>query len=353
MTDLRWEELGVASNGTPVERIELRNGDLTAAFLTFGATLQSLVSPDRHGRLDDVVLGFDGLEGYLAQDAFIGAVVGRYANRIAHGRFVLDGEEHVVPATDRGHALHGGPEGFHRQVWSARATESTDGPQVVFAHVSPHGHMGFPGTVEVSVGYTLMTDGLRVEYHARTDRPTVINPTQHAYFNLAGTTGGTVEQHELEIFADAYLPVDEGGIPAGGPAPVAGTPFDFRRARPVGAHLRDADEQLVHALGYDHSWVLDGPAEDGGLTPAARLRDPESGRVLEVSTDRPAVHFYSGNQLDGSLLGKGDRTYRQSDGLCLETQTYPDSPNRPDFPSATLLPGQRFSSTTFFGLRTE
>ncbi|GAB2751027.1 aldose epimerase family protein [Nocardioides pakistanensis] len=353
MTDLRWEELGVTHDGTPVERIELHHGDLTAAFLTFGATLQSLRAPDRDGRLDDVVLGFDTLEGYLEQDAFIGAVVGRYANRIAHGRFVLDGQEHRVPATDRGHALHGGPDGFHRQVWARRATTSVDGPQVVFEHVSQHGHMGFPGTVEVSVTYTLTTDGLRVEYLAVADRPTLVNPTHHAYFNLAGVCGGTVERHELEILADRYLPVDETGIPIGGPAPVAGTPFDFREPRPVGARLRNGAEQLRNALGYDHSWVLDRPTSNDGLTLAARVRDPDSGRVLEVSTDRPAVHFYSGNQLDGSLLGKGGRTYRQSDGLCLETQTYPDSPNRPDFPPATLFPGQRFSSTTFFGLRAD
>lgn len=348
MTDVRCEEFGHTGDGTAVQRWHLRNGDLSASFLTWGATIQALTVPDRHGRPDDVVLGFSDLEGYLAQNAFIGAVVGRYANRIAHGRFTLQGEEHQVPVNDRGHALHGGPDGFHRQVWTAEATRSAEGPQVVLGHLSPHGHMGFPGTVEVTVTYTLAADGLRVDYRASTDRPTVLSPSQHTYFNLSGPGGDDVEQHEVEIAADRFLPVDESAIPVGEPTAVAGTPFDFRRPRAVGARLREGHEQIRLARGYDHTWLLDRRADEEGPGLAARVTDPTTGRVLEVLTDQPGVQFYSGNQLDGSLVGKAGRTYRQTSGLCLETQALPDSPNRPEFPPATLFPGEELTSTTVF-----
>ncbi len=350
MTRLRSDAFGATESGESVERYVLDNGHIEVCLLTWGATVQSLLVPDRSSERSDVVLGFDDLTGYLGEHPYFGAVIGRYANRIARGRFSLGGEEFQIPPNDRGNALHGGPEGFHRQVWSARPSGSDDVLAVEFSHLSPHGSMGFPGTLTSTVTYTLDGADVRIDYRATTDRVTVVNLTQHSYFNLAGPLGGSVESHQLEIFASRYLPVDSDSIPTGPPASVDGTPFDFRRPKGVGHDIGSADQQLKHGLGYDHSWVLD--RSPGPPSLAARAVDPGSGRVLEVLTDQPAVQFYSGNQLDGTLRGKGNRAYQHRTGLCLETQHLPDSPNRPDFPSVVLRPGETFESTTIWRFST-
>ena len=349
-TLLRCDPFGVTESGETVERYLLDNGQLEVCLLTWGATVQSLRVPDSSSDRSDVVLGFDDLAGYVGDHPYFGAVIGRYANRIARGRFCLDGEEFQIPLNDRGNALHGGPEGFHRQVWTAWPRRSDEALAVEFSHLSPHGSMGFPGTLTSTVTYTLDGTEVRIDYRATTDRVTVVNLTQHSYFNLAGPLGRSVESHQLEIFASRYLPVDSESIPIGPPAPVDGTPFDFRRPKLVGHDIGSADQQLQNGLGYDHSWVVD--RAPGPPSLAARAVEPTSGRVLEVLTDQPAIQFYSGNQLDGTLRGKGGRAYEHRAGLCLETQHLPDSPNRPDFPSVVLRPGEVFSSTTIWRFST-
>ncbi|WP_456538774.1 aldose epimerase family protein [Blastococcus sp. SYSU D00669] len=335
---VRREHFGALPDGREVERFVLRAGGTEVAVLSYGAVLQSVCAPDAGGTVADVVLGFDDLAGYLADGSYHGAVAGRYANRIAGARFTLDGVEHVLPANHGVACLHGGPEGFHSKLWSAREVPGG----VALSLTSPDGDMGFPGELTATVTYVLDDDGLTLSYEATTDRPTVVNLTNHAYWNLGGR-GGTVEDHVLELAASRFVAVDDELIPTG-VEPVDGTPLDFRTPRRVGDRLREAHEQLVKAQGYDHAWVLDGD----GLRLAARLSDPGSGRVLEVVTDQPSVQFYSGNFLDGGAVGRGGRLIRQSDGLCLETQHLPDSPNRPEFPSTVLRPGERYATTTVF-----
>jgi aldose 1-epimerase len=331
------EPFGSLPDGREVERYVLRGGDVEVAVLTYGAVLQSVRVPDAAGDVADVALGYDDLAGYLGDTTYVGAVVGRFGNRIADGRFTLDGTEHVLPQNHGTSCLHGGPEGFHTKLWSAREVPGG----VELSLTSPDGDSGFPGTLATTVTYVLDDDGLTLTYDAVTDRPTVVNLTNHAYWNLAG--GGTVEDHVLELPASRFVAVDERLIPTG-LAPVEGTPMDFRSPRRIGDRLRDGSEQLRHAQGYDHAWLPDGE----GMRTAARVTDPSSGRVLEVHTDQPSVQFYSGNFLDGSVFGRGGRAYRQGDGLCLETQHLPDSPNRPEFPSTVLRPGERYATTTRF-----
>ena len=347
MLSIDQESFGATHDGTRVDRFVLRNGAIDLAVITWGAVVQSIGVPDRNGDVADVVLGYDSLDGYERDTAYFGAVVGRFANRIAGGRFLLDGVEYQVPCNDRGNALHGGPEGFHRQVWSAAASRSKDQVAVELTHLSPDGAMGFPGNISVTVRYTLEGSSVRIDYAATSDKPTVLNLTQHTYFNLLGPDSGTVESHVLSLPAGRYLPVDETAIPLGSPAPVQGTPFDFRNPKPVGRDLRAGTAQLATSRGFDHSLLLDG-WQPGLLVPAARVEEPLTGRVLELVTDQPAVQFYSGNMLDGSLVGKGKRTYRQSDGLCLETQHLPDSPNRDAYPSVVLRPGEMWRSTSIW-----
>jgi aldose 1-epimerase len=341
------ESFGATHDGTRVDRFVLRNGAIDVAVITWGAVVQSIGVPDRNGHVADVVLGYDTLAGYERDTAYFGAVVGRFANRIAGGCFILDGVEYQVPCNDRGNALHGGPQGFHRQVWSATPSQSKDQVAVELTHCSPDGAMGFPGNISVTVRYTLEGSSVRIDYAASSDKPTVLNLTQHTYFNLLGPDGGTVESHVLSLPASRYLPVDETAIPLGPPAPVQGTPFDFRVPKPVGRDLRAGTVQLATSRGFDHSFLLDG-WQPGRMVPTARVEEPLTGRVLELVTDQPAVQFYSGNMLDGSLVGKGQRAYRQSDGLCLETQHLPDSPNRDAYPSVVLRPGETWRSTTIW-----
>ena len=339
----RSERFGTLPDGRPVERYVLEGGGVEAAVLTYGAVLQSVRAPDSAGRTAEVTLGYDDLDGYLSDVGYLGAVVGRFANRIGKGRFSLDGVEHVLPSNHGAACLHGGPEGFHAQLWSARGVPGG----VELSRTSPDGEMGFPGTVDVTVTYTLGDDGLDLRYSATTDRPTVVNLTNHAYWNLAG--GGTAEDHVLELPASSFVAVDADLIPTEVTA-VEGTPLDFRTPRRIGDRVRASHPQLLHARGYDHAWVLD-PAD--GLRLSARVRDPGSGRVLEVLTDQPSVQFYSGNFLDGAAVGRGGLAMRQGDGLCLETQHLPDSPNRPDFPSTVLRPGERYETRTLLRFGTE
>jgi aldose 1-epimerase len=309
---------------------------LVARIASFGAILHTLEAPDREGRRANVVLGRPTLADYRADNRpNFGAVCGRYANRISGARFELDGVEHRLPANDGAHTLHGGPDGFDRRDWEAEL----DGDALVLRLTSPDGDMGFPGELHVEVRYTLRDDALRIDYRAQTDRPTVANLTNHTYWNLAGEGAGSVEEHVLEVAASRFVQVGPGAIPTGELPPVDGTPLDFRTPRRLGERLRD--EELALTRGYDHSLVLDG---------GARLHDPVSGRLLEVETTEPALHLYTGNYLDGTLAGTGGRLYRQGDGVALETQHFPDSPNRPAFPSTVLRPGGELRSTTTFRL---
>ena len=339
---------GRMPDGRPVDVFTLTNGHgLEMRAISYGAIIVSLHAPDRSGRLDDVVLGHDDLAGYLGASPYFGAVVGRYANRIAGGRLPLEGAVHQLAINDPPNHLHGGVRGFDKVIWDAEEDASATAASVTFRYASRAGEERYPGTLRAAVTYTV-TDGddLRVDYSARTDGTTVVNLTQHSYFNLAGGGRGDVLGHVLTIDADHYLPIDATSIPTGAVVPVAGTPFDFRAPAAIGLRIETADEQLAHGAGYDHCYVVrrGGP----GLVTAARLDEPVSGRRIEVRTTEPGVQFYSGNRLDGRVRGKSGRAYPPRAGLSLETQHYPDSPNHPEFPSTVLQPGQEYRSTTVF-----
>lgn len=335
---------GKSRDGAEVHVYMLASSKIEVRVTDFGAHLVRVRTPDSAGRLQDVVLGFDTIEGYLhTPNGYLGALVGRYGNRIAKGHFAIDGRSYQIPPNNGPNALHGGPVGFDRYLWKA---EETGGESVEFTHVSPDGDMGFPGTMTAKVRYTLEGGTLRLDYTASSDKPTIVNLTNHAYFNLRGDDDGNILGHVLELNADAYTPTDAGQIPTGEIAPVAGTPLDFRAATAVGARI-DADfEQLKLGRGYDHNFIVNGAA--GSLRRAARVTEPASGRTLTVETTEPAVQFYSGNFLDGKLTGRQGRRYEPRTGFCLETQHYPDSPNHANFPSTVLRPGETFRSTTTF-----
>jgi aldose 1-epimerase len=344
---------GTLPDGRAVERIALHGaGGFEARIITFGAALQALIVPDRGGVCDDVVLGHDNLDGYVDKRQFFGASVGRYANRIANARFVLDGETIQLNANDGPHALHGGPDGFDRKLWLLLDIDEGEQPAVTLRYVSPTGEENYPGRLDVRLTYRLTgPTELSISFEARTDRPTIVNLTNHSFFNLEGLAAGVdVLDHRLMIASDEFVPIDATAIPLQGPpSAVEETPLDFRKSIPIGARIRQDDRQLRHGSGYDHNYCL---RSADGVRLAARLEAPVSGRVLELLTDQPGLQFYSGNYLDGSSGGKG-RLYRQSDALCLEPQTWPDAPNRPDFPSARLVPDEvyrhhsvyRFSTT--------
>jgi len=318
--------------------------------IDFGAAIVSIDVPDRDGRSADVALGFDSLGGYLEHRGCLGAVVGRFANRIAHARFTLDGREYVLRPRGGEHHLHGGPDGFDRVVW--RGEWVTPGRVVRFSRQSPDGEEGYPGTCDVVVTYSLGDDAsLTVHYAATSDAPTPINLSQHVYFNLAGHNSGSVLDHELALAASHFTPVDETLIPIGEIRSVDATALDFRRPVRIGARIESGESQLRIAGGYDHNFVLD--RTGGGLELAARVHDPRSGRTLEVETTEPGIQFYTGNFLDGSQIGKGGHGYQRRFGFCLETQHFPDSPNQPSFPGAILRPGERFVSTTVFRFGTD
>jgi len=341
---------GKTPDGTPVERYTVKNSHgMTVRILSYGGIIQSLQAPDRRGHKANVVLGFDNLQDYVDKSPYFGAIIGRYANRIAKGTFTLDGTTYRLPVNDGPNTLHGGTKGFDKIVWTATTFTTPKTAGVVLRHTSPDGDMGFPGKLTTQVTYTLdQKNQLRMDYRATTDAPTVINLTNHAYFNLAGEGSGDIYDHRLKIWAKSYTPVDKTLIPTGEIAKVAGTPFDFRRSTAIGDRIREDDQQLIYGLGYDHNWVLD-RSSGTGLQRAARARDPQSGRILTVSTTEPGLQFYSGNFLDSTLVGTSGRMYRQGDAFTLETQHYPDSPNQPNFPSTVLRPGEEFRSSTIYG----
>ncbi|WP_246144485.1 aldose epimerase family protein [Actinacidiphila oryziradicis] len=349
---LTGSPFGTAPDGRPVHRWRLDSGGgVRADVLTYGGIVHSLRVPGPSGRVDDIVLGLPGMAQYTAPNPYLGALVGRYGNRIAGGRFTLDGVTHHVPAADRGHALHGGPDGFHRRLWDGRPASGNGGDLAALRLElrSPHGDMGFPGTLDVAVTYSLDRSGtLAVDYRARTDRPTVVNLTNHSYFNLAGAGRGDVLGHTLALDSEAYLPVTAEAIPLGPPAPTEGTAFDFRHAHPIGDRIADQDGQLTDAGGYDHCWVLSPAAATGELRRAARLADPDSGRRMEVWTTELGIQVYTGNALDGSLARADAKPYERHGAVCLETQHFPDSPNRPEYPSTVLQPGEEYRTRTEF-----
>jgi aldose 1-epimerase len=354
------EPFGSTPDGTPVERWTLTNGEMTVRVLTYGGVIQTLEVPDAHGEVENVVLGFADLAGYVDDDdPYFGSLIGRYGNRIADGRFTLDGATYQLPQNDGDNTLHGGTEGFDDRVWQATPVGDEDVAALRLQLVSPDRDQGFPGTLTTTVTYSLDAESrLTVHYEATTDAPTVVNLTQHTYWNLAGEGSGDIYDHQLQIDASGYTPVDETLIPTGEIAPVEGTPFDFREPTAIGARIRQADQQLLYGQGYDHNWALDrtdngareGSDSEDALEEAAVLHDPSSGRTLTISTTEPGLQFYSGNFLDGTLVGTSGSTYRQGDGLALETQHFPDSPNQPDFPSTELRPGEVYDSTTVFTL---
>ena len=332
------------ANGQPVDLYTLQDGKLTVRILTYGGIVQSIEAPDRNGKMANIVQGFDGLVGYVTtgNKPYMGAIIGRYANRIAGGSFKLDGKTYNVPKNDGDNALHGGIDGFNKKVWAAK--EVKDGVELTY--VSKNGEQGFPGTLTTTVRYTLVDNELRVEYSATTDADTVLNLTNHSYFNLKGQGEGDILGTELKINAKRYTPVDKNLIPTGELAPVAGTPFDFLKPTPIGARINADNEQLKLGRGYDHNWVIDGDGKK--LTVAAEAYEPTTGRVLEVLTDQPGIQFYTGNFLDGTVTGTAGKVYKQRYGFCLETQHYPDSPNHPKFPTTELKAGETFKSTTVF-----
>lgn len=333
---------GKTSDGA-VELFTLKNvNGIEVRVTNYGGIITSLKTPDRNGAFADIVLGFDTFEDYLGYHPYFGAVLGRYANRIALGRFTIDGISHRLTMNSGPNHIHGGVKGFDKHVWQP---EIVGGSSVRFSRVSPDGEEGYPGNLQVAVAYSLTNyNELIVEYQAMTDLPTHVNLTQHTYFNLAGA--GDVLGHELTIDADRYTPVDAASIPTGVLAPVAGTPFDFRKPAPIGARIEAKHPQIAHGRGYDHNLVLN--REGDALEFAARVVEPVSGRVLEVATTEPGVQLYTANFLDGSIKGKGGATYGRHAGFCLETQHYPDTPNKPAFPSSLLRPGATYSSRTVF-----
>ncbi len=343
---ITWNTVARTASGQAVLAATMDNGQgLRARVMNHGATLLELWVPDRYGRQADVVLGFDDARAYLGIQPYFGAVVGRYANRIADAEFDIAGRRYRLAANDGRHHLHGGRRGFDKLEWTLAEEREAPFPEIAWTCISPDGDEGYPGRLEASVAYALTPDNaLRIDYEAWCDAPTIVNMTQHAYWNLG--LQDDVLEHELEIFGSRFLPVDAGLIPTGEWRPVAGTPMDFLAPAAVGARIAAPDEQLLRGGGYDHNWVLD--AAGGQLALAARLREPRLGRRMEVLTTQPGLQFYSGNQLDGSLVGKRGRKYGRHAGLCLETQHFPDSPHRPEFPSTLLMPGDIYRHTTLY-----
>jgi len=351
-TTVTNQPFGIMPDGTPVELYSLEDGPFQVRVSSYGGIIVSLKAPDRSGKAADVVLGFDDLDGYVANNnapkggAFFGAIIGRYANRIAHGSFTLDGHKYSLPLNNGENSLHGGPRGFNNVVWKAKPIANG----VELSYLSKDGEAGYPGNLTATVRYTLVKGDLRIEYLATTDKNTVLNLTNHSYFNLAGQGEGNILNHRLTLYASRFTPVDAGLIPTGDLKSVEGTPLDFRKSTAVGARIDGDDEQLRLGHGYDHNWVLD--SGSGKLTQAAEVYDSDSGRVLKVFTDQPGIQFYSGNFLDGWIKGKGGKPYEKHAALCLETQHFPDSPNHPDFPNTELRPGQRYHTVTIYSFST-
>ena len=324
-----------------------REGAPTVVVTNQGGFVVSILAPDRAGKTADVTLGYADYSGYQTAKDYLGCLVGRYANRIARGEFALDGKKYTLARNNGPNTLHGGPTGFQTRLWTPKVVSGPDGDALELTYVSKDGEEGYPGTLTAKVVYSLRKDGgLVLDYTATTDAPTIVNLTNHAYFNLAGEGQGTILGQEMQIEADGYTPVDATLIPTGKTQPVEGTPFDFRKPVAIGARIDAADEQLKAGGGYDHNFVLRG--KSGELRLAARVRDPKSGRVLEVFTTEPGIQFYSGNFLDGTAVGKSGQPYVRRAAFCLEAQHFPDSPNQPSFPPVVLRPGQTYRQTTVY-----
>jgi aldose 1-epimerase len=337
---------GMLPDGKEVSRFTLRNSrGIEVSVINYGGIITSLLVPDKNGVPDDVVLGYDSLTSYVKSSPYFGALIGRYGNRIGNGKFKIDGKEYSLPLNDGPNHLHGGIQGFDKVFWDVQA--GADSTSLSLTYKSVDGEQGYPGNLDIVVRYSLTENNeLKIDYKAVTDKKTIINLTQHSYFNLAGSKSKTILEHDLMIAADAFLPVDKTLIPTGEVKKVEGTPFDFRQATKIGRRIEDKNEQLTYGRGYDHCWVLNN--SDGTLRSVATLSDSLSGRVMEVYTTEPGLQFYSGNFLDGTLTGKGGARYNFRSGLCLETQHYPDSPNKKNFPNVFLSPGETYQSTTVY-----
>jgi aldose 1-epimerase len=335
-------------DGSQVDLYTLKNTNgLEATITNYGGIVVSLKVPDKSGTSGDVVLGYDTLNGYIGSTPYFGALIGRYGNRIAKGRFTIDGVEYQLAQNNDSNALHGGRKGFDKVVWQAEKVDAADGPALKLTYTSKDGEEDYPGTLRCTVTYTLTNKNeLKIEYTAETDKPTFVNLTHHSYFNLKDAGASDILGHELMIKASKFTPVDKGLIPTGELKPVAGTPFDFNKPTAIGARVENDDEQLKFGKGYDHNWVLDRQGKE--LELVATLYEPTSGRFMEVLTTEPGLQFYCGNFLDGTNIGKGGTAYQHRTGLCLETQHFPDSPNHPDFPITELKPGEKYTQITVY-----
>jgi aldose 1-epimerase len=342
------EAWGKTQDGAPVDLFTLTNAAGVKARITnYGGIVVSLKVPDKNGKFADVVLGLPTLDDYLKGHPSFGCIVGRYGNRIAKGKFTLNGKEYTLATNNGPNHLHGGLKGFDKKVWQAKAIESPDSPALELTYLSKDGEEGYPGNLSVKMTYTLTKKNeLKIDYLATTDQDTVLNLTNHSYFNLAGEGVGDILDHEMTIAADNFTPTDNTSIPLGEIKPVKDTPFDFTKPMTIGARINDSHEQIVFGKGYDHNFVLN--AKGGALALAARVRDPKTGRVLETYTTEPGVQLYTGNFLDGSKIGKSGKPYPRRSGFCLETQHFPDSPNQPTFPTTVLKPGQEYRQTTVY-----
>lgn len=347
------EPFGTTKSGEAVDIYTLKNAKGSIAkIMTYGGTVVQLMVPDKNGKMGDIVLGFDNLKDYEEKSPYFGSIVGRYGNRIGNAEFTLDGKEYTLAANNNGQHLHGGIKGFDKVVWQAEPIESKEGPALKLHYLSKDMEEGYPGNLDVTVTYTLTNDNeLKIDYHATTDKPTICNLTNHCYFNLAGQGNGNILGHELMINADYFTPVDQYLITTGEIRPVKGTPFDFTSPTAIGKRIDANDQQIKYGLGYDHNWVLN--KNDFEMSLAAKVYEPTSGREMEVYTNEPGLQFYSGNFLDGTLTGKNGKVYGYRSGFCLETQHYPDSPNKPNFPPVVLRPGQVYQTTTIYKFSTK
>jgi aldose 1-epimerase len=343
---IQKQEYGKSADQQTVDLYTLTNArGMEAKITNYGGVVVSLKAPDRSGKMEDVVLGYENLDGYLNDKRYFGGIIGRYGNRIAKGKFSLNGQSYTLARNNGENHLHGGIKGFDKMVWQAKEIKSPDGAALELTYFSKDGEEGYPGNLSVTVVYTLTNNNeLKIDYSATTDKDTVVNLTNHSYFNLAGK--GNILNHEVMLNADRFTPVDKGSIPTGELRSVKGTPMDFTQPTAIGARIEQKDEQLIFGKGYDHNWVLN--SSGGALALAARVSEPGSGRVMEVHTTEPGIQFYTGNFLDGTAKGKGGQLYEHRSGFCLETQHFPDSPNKPGFPSTVLKPGQKYATTTIY-----
>jgi aldose 1-epimerase len=346
-TVMEKQKFGTLPDGREVQRFILKNKNgIEVHVINYGGIITHLKAPDKNGTLEDIVLGYDSVEGYLKESPFFGALIGRYGNRIGKGKFTLEGKEYTLVQNNNGQHLHGGTKGFDKVFWEIQPLNSEKGQALRLSYLSKDMEEGYPGNLNVTVDYTLTDDNdLKIDYSATTDKKTVINLTQHTYFNLSGNAKRDILDHVLTLHSDEYIPVDKTLIPTGKLAPVNGTPFDFNTPTPVGQRINEKHEQLQIAGGYDHCWVLAGK---DSVKSAGSLYDPTTGRLVEVLTTEPGIQFYSGNFLTGSITGKGGVVYKHRYGLCLETEHFPDSPNQPQFPSVELRPGETYKTQTIY-----